>query len=128
MKTNFDICCESMQNMASVIDIAKVGWSKEQILEWLKKPASSHTYIHRYRCIKEKTFEKVDDDGLIVENEYITIPVGSVWQESPYMISGGNQNVHLDREDLENTCEWCEPLKEILAEYFEEIEPLIEIT
>ena len=35
--TNFDVCCESMEAMAQVIDIIKVGWTKEQIIEWLQK-------------------------------------------------------------------------------------------
>lgn len=125
MKTNFDICCESIENMASVIDIAKIGWSKEKIIEWLNKPVTSMTYIRRFKCIKEQTFEMCDDDGFHIENEYSTIPVGSIWQESQNMISGGKDNIHLDREDLENSCAWCEPLKESMNENFEEIEPLI---
>ena len=125
MKTNFDMCCESIESMASVIDVAKVGWSKQQIIEWLRKPVTTQTYVRRYRCIKERTFEKCDDDGCVIENEYATISVGSIWQESPYMIGGGPQNVHLDREDSENAGEWCEPLKENLSKYFEEIEPLV---
>ena len=36
-KTNFDMCCESMEAMAQIIDIAKIGWTKEQIMEWLQK-------------------------------------------------------------------------------------------
>ena len=36
-KTNFDMCCESMEAMAQIIDIAKIGWTKEQIIEWLQK-------------------------------------------------------------------------------------------
>ena len=36
-KTNFDMCCESMEAMAQIIDIAKIGWTKEQIMEWLRK-------------------------------------------------------------------------------------------
>ena len=36
-KTNFDICCESMEAMAQIIDIAKIGWTKEQIMEWMQK-------------------------------------------------------------------------------------------
>lgn len=36
-KTNFDMCCESMEAMARIIDIAKIGWTKEQIVEWLQK-------------------------------------------------------------------------------------------
>lgn len=36
--TNFDMCCKSVENMAQIIDIAKIGWTKEQIIEWLNKP------------------------------------------------------------------------------------------
>ena len=39
------------------------------------------------------------------------------------MISGGSKNVHLARED--GGGEWCEPLKENMDEFFEEIDPLI---
>lgn len=35
--TNFDMCCESIEAMAQIIDIAKIGWTKEQIMEWLQK-------------------------------------------------------------------------------------------
>lgn len=35
--TNFDCCCESIENMAQAIDIMKVGWTKEQIVEWLQR-------------------------------------------------------------------------------------------
>lgn len=127
MKTNFDICCENAETMAQVIDVMKCGWAKEQILEWLKKPVTSLTLTRRYRCIKEETFDCCDDDGFLVENKSITIPVGSIWQESPYMIAGGKDNVHLVREDVEDMVAWCEPLKENFKEHFEEIEPLIDI-
>ena len=36
-RTNFDRCCESMETMAQIIDIAKIGWTKDQIMEWLQK-------------------------------------------------------------------------------------------
>lgn len=36
-KTNFDRCCESMDAMAQIIDIAKIGWTKNKIMEWLQK-------------------------------------------------------------------------------------------
>ncbi len=36
-KTNFDRCCESVETMAQVIDIAKIGWTKDQIMDWLQK-------------------------------------------------------------------------------------------
>lgn len=38
-KTHFDVCCESIENMAQIIDIAKVGWTKEQIIAWLQSEA-----------------------------------------------------------------------------------------
>ena len=37
--TNFDVCCESVEVMAQMIDIAKIGWTKEQVMEWLQKEA-----------------------------------------------------------------------------------------
>lgn len=124
MKTNFDVCCESAETMAQIIDVMKCGWTKEQISEWLRKPVVSLTLIRRYRCIKEVAFACYDDNGFAIENKLLTIPVGSEWQETPYMIVGGSGNVHLDRENAEGI-EWCEPLKGTLKEYFEEIEPLI---
>ena len=38
-KTNYDLCCESLENMAQVIDMAKIGWTKEQITDWLRQRA-----------------------------------------------------------------------------------------
>lgn len=38
-KTNFDRCCESIEDMAQIIEIAKIGWTKDQIIEWLQKEA-----------------------------------------------------------------------------------------
>ena len=35
-KTNFDICYESVENMAHVIDIAKCVWTREEIIKWLQ--------------------------------------------------------------------------------------------
>ena len=37
IRTNFDACCESVENMAAVLDIAKTGWTKEQLIKWLKE-------------------------------------------------------------------------------------------
>lgn len=37
IRTNFDVCCESIENMAAVLDIAKIGWTKEQLVKWLKE-------------------------------------------------------------------------------------------
>ena len=38
-KTNFDYCCQSAEIMAQVIDIAKCGWTKEEIINWLQSEA-----------------------------------------------------------------------------------------
>lgn len=35
--TNYEWCCQSIENMAQVIDIAKCGWTREQIIKWLQK-------------------------------------------------------------------------------------------
>lgn len=37
IRTNFDVCCESIENMAAVLDIAKIGWTKGQLVKWLKE-------------------------------------------------------------------------------------------
>lgn len=79
--------------------------------------------IKRYRCIKECVLESYDDDGFYIECKYHCIEPGSVWRESNFLIAGGPNNVHLDREDGKpNTMEWCEPSKETLAECFEQME------
>lgn len=80
--------------------------------------------IKRYRCIKECAFEACDD-GFSIENKYHYVKAGSIWQESKNLIAGGPDSIHLDREDGKpNKMEWCEPLKETLAEYFEQIESI----
>lgn len=38
-KTNFDRCCESIEAMAQIIDIAKIGWTKDQIMAYLQSEA-----------------------------------------------------------------------------------------
>lgn len=42
--TNFEWCCQSIENMAQVIDIAKCGWTREQIIEWLQKAGKEKGY------------------------------------------------------------------------------------
>lgn len=81
--------------------------------------------IKRYRCIKECGFDLCDDDGFIIDGKYSYVEPGSIWQESKNLIAGGPDSIHLDRENGKpNTCEWCEPLKETLAECFEQIESI----
>lgn len=81
--------------------------------------------IKRYRCIKEFIAEAYDGSGFFIESRYFFVKPGSIWQESNCLIAGGSDNVHLDREDDKpNKGEWCEPLKETLKEYFEQIESI----
>ena len=40
-RSNYDICCDSIEKMAHIIDIMKCGWSIEEIIEWLKRPAQT---------------------------------------------------------------------------------------
>lgn len=42
--TNFEWCCQSIENMAQVIDIAKCGWTREQIIKWLQKARKEKGY------------------------------------------------------------------------------------
>lgn len=81
--------------------------------------------IKRYRCIRECVFEAYDDDGFHIENKYEYVEPGSIWRESSFLIAGGSDSVHLDREDGKpNAMEWCEPSRETLAECFEQIESI----
>ncbi len=81
--------------------------------------------IKRYRCIKECDFELCDDDGFTMDGKYKTVEPGSIWQESKYMIAGGSDSVHLDREATgQNKGEWCEPTKETLEKCFEQIKSI----
>lgn len=43
--------------------------------------------IKRYRCVKECVFEKCDDDGFCIDNEYTYVLPGSIWQESKFLIA-----------------------------------------
>ena len=50
-KTNYDVCCESMESMAAVIDVMKVGWSKEEIREWLSKEVCMPPEKHHIKIL-----------------------------------------------------------------------------
>ena len=81
--------------------------------------------IKRYRCIKACVFDACDDNGFSIENTYKYVEAGSIWQESRFLIAGGPDNVHLDREDSEqDNAEWCEPLRDTLSECLVQIESI----
>ena len=63
MKTNFDVCCESAETMAQIIDVMKCGWTKEQIINWLKQPFAEkeENMKDAVECMEQHT-------GFILEN------------------------------------------------------------
>ena len=68
-----------------------------------------------YKCIKEFSIEKCDDDGFMLENEYEIIEEGSIWfipEDKDYRFLGGE--IRLENDDMS----WIEIAKESLKEYF----------
>lgn len=77
-KTNFDVCCESVQTMAQAIDIIKVGWTKQQIIEWLHStPDNSKpiTNADKIRCMDDERLAKFLSDikggGTVRKQKYL---------------------------------------------------------
>lgn len=68
-----------------------------------------------YKCIKDFSLEKCDDNGFIVENEYVSIEKNSFWfisEEKEFRLIGGDIR-------LENHCGYCMEIpKETLEENF----------
>lgn len=75
-----------------------------------------------YKCIKEMTLKKYDDDCFPIENEYVFISVGSLWEKDDKSHIGGE--VHLNSINLENDniSQWLEITEEHLIEHFCEVE------
>lgn len=70
----------------------------------------------RYKCIKEICLPKHDDDGFEIQNEYVFITVGSIWErDDSKSIVGGP--VHLDSVD-DGSYLWLEMSFEDLEENF----------
>ena len=68
MKTNFDVCCESVEAMAQIIDIIKCGWTKEQILEWLKQPFTGAEEKRKIRiCYMSDIPSRIRNSRIILE-------------------------------------------------------------
>lgn len=79
-----------------------------------------------YKCIKEFTLEKCDDDGFTIEGEYTTIEEGSIWnvpEDENYRLIGGEIRLEEDKPDEIN---WIEITEETLKEHFERIDKLKE--
>ena len=71
--------------------------------------------MENYICVKPLLFECYDDDGFVVENKYVEIVEGEVFQKSEekFRLVGG-----IDSIRLENDEQWLEVSKETLNEYF----------
>ena len=78
----------------------------------------------KYICIKNLYLDKYDDNGFPIENKYVRIPKGSIWEEdtkTPNFIAS-KDCVHLDRlfkSKKAKTHQWIEITKEHLETYFQ---------
>ena len=71
-----------------------------------------------YKCIKGFSIDVCDGDGFTIENEYINVDEGTIWdvpEDKDYRLIGGE--VRLENDNLG----WIEISKEHLEEYFMEI-------
>lgn len=72
-----------------------------------------------FKCIKGLSFEKCDDNGFTLDNEYTSVEEDSEWQlpeDRSYRFIGGE--VRLEQEDGT----WIEMCKETLKAHFVEVE------
>lgn len=74
--------------------------------------------MKNYICIKPLQLECYDNDGFVVENKYVEIGKGEVFQddELKFRCVGGEDSIR-----LENDTQWIEITPETLKEHFEEI-------
>ena len=52
----------------------------------------------KYICVKNLYLDKYDDNGFLIENKYVCIPKGSIWEEdeeTPNFIAS-KDCVHID--------------------------------
>lgn len=77
----------------------------------------------KYICTQDLYLDKYDDNGFIIENKYVRIPKGSIWEEdstSPNFIAPSD-SIHLDRiwkSKKAKTHQWIEIEKTTLLAYF----------
>lgn len=71
----------------------------------------------KYKCLKTFYLEKVNGDGFTLDDEYLTVPEGSIWQlpeEVDYRFLGGEVRLESD------VIGWIEITEENFQEFFEE--------
>lgn len=76
-----------------------------------------------YKCVTDLYLDKYDEDGFHIENQYVRIPKGSIWEEDAehYNFIAPKDSVHLDRvwkSDKAKTHQWIEIDKGTLLAYF----------
>ena len=70
----------------------------------------------RYKCISQFYLEECDGDGFLT-GEYMEVEPGEIYETGDRDITGGE--IHLDGVNVNR---WIEISKEMLDEYFEEVE------
>lgn len=78
--------------------------------------------MKKVKCIEGFLIDKCDDDGFIIENEYIEVEEGTICEveNDNFRVIGGE--VRLLGVDSNTFFEWLEISKETFEEYFEAIE------
>ena len=77
----------------------------------------------QYICTQDLYLDKYDDNGFLIENSYMRIPKGSIWEkddENPKFIAP-QDSIHLDRvwkTKKAKTHQWIEIDKATLLAYF----------
>ena len=77
----------------------------------------------KYICTQDFYLDKYDDNGFLIENKYVRIPKGSIWEEDKesYKLVGSQDSIHLDRvwkSKKAKTHQWIEITEEHLDTYF----------
>lgn len=66
-----------------------------------------------YKCIKEFSLDKYDDDGFIIEDEIFVVPLDSIWERSEFS--------YMSDVRLEGNLGWLELDKDTLEKCFIEV-------
>jgi len=77
----------------------------------------------KYICTQDLYLDKYDENGFLIENKYVRIPKGSIWEEDneSYKLVGSQDCIHLDRvwkSKKAKTHQWIEITKEHFDTYF----------
>jgi len=78
----------------------------------------------KYICTQDLYLDKYDENGFVVENKYIRIPKGSIWQVDSdcYNVIASQDCIHLDRiykSKSAKSHQWIEITQEHLGLHFQ---------